>query len=219
MARVSNFFENFEYTRPDSILNMYDNTITTTADAHPAQTTPQKPCPTQTKTAGKSNTMKSLMMKPFHGLCAVATSYKQHLTTMVNTNLNTTETKVPEHDNVEAGSTAYGLRPASDEELRRQSEKNHIDYVFGLGPDACTINNSATKTTVAYTTSTSTSTAKNTAVVADLKPQTLDVRTCWNQAYLSDTSSEIENINNACDELDFWSIGYNPVLTPILEDA
>lgn len=209
MARVSRFSENFEHVRFDSTSNM--------ADAHiPAQKPPQKPC--QTFNAGK--TMKLLMMKPFHGLCAITNTYKQHLNIMLNTNLRTssssssTKKQSKGHDVVEAGSTAYGLPPASEEELRRERERNHVDYVFGLGPDTCTINNTTAAIT-AINTNTNINTKKATTM-PDLEFRTFDVRACWNQAYTSDTSSEIENINNAHNDY-FNSTGYNP--TTFWEDA
>jgi hypothetical protein len=202
MARVSRFSEKFEHTR-------FDSTSSNMADAHYQAQKPQKPCPSSLCNAG--NTMKSLMMKPYHGLSAITHSYKQHLNIMLNTNLNTSS-KSPElkgHDDVEAGSTAYGLRPASDEELRRQRERNHIDYVFGLGPDTYNI----TATTISNTTTTT-----KKATMPDFEYRTLDVRACWNQAYASDTSSEIENINNTYNDF-LYSIGDNSMITTVLEEA
>ncbi|QKX59455.1 uncharacterized protein TRUGW13939_06589 [Talaromyces rugulosus] len=204
MAGVSRFSENFEHTRLDS-------TSSNMADAHYPAQKPQKLCPSPLCNAGK--TMRSLMMKPYHGLCAITHSYKQHLNIMLNTNLNTSS-KSPEllkgHDNVEAGSTAYGLRPASEEELRHQRERIHIDYVFGLGPDAYNITDT---TTINNTTTTTT----KKAAMPDLKYRTFDVRACWIQAYTSDTSSEIENINNTYNDY-LYSISENSMITTIPEE-
>ncbi|CRG90846.1 hypothetical protein PISL3812_07892 [Talaromyces islandicus] len=209
MVRAARFSENFEYTTFESTSNILYNEK---ADVHPAAK-PRQACLT-----GK--TMKSLIMAPYHGLCALTNCYKQHLSIMFHTNRNcnntttttsSTEKLVRGYDNVEAGSTAYGLQPASDEELRRQSKRSHVDYVFGLGPDAYSINNTATTTTTTRISKAKRSTATNTksATTADIKPRTPDARTCWNQVYLSDTASEIANINTEYHNY-LFSLGYTP---------
>ncbi|KAH8689405.1 hypothetical protein BGW36DRAFT_433406 [Talaromyces proteolyticus] len=73
--------------------------------------------------AGK---IKAALLKPYHG-------YKQHTKLIVNTNFASTQSK--EHNyGIDAGSMSYGSRTASEEELRKQYERNHLGAIFGQDP-------------------------------------------------------------------------------------
>jgi hypothetical protein len=118
---------------------------------------------------------------PFDAVRRLGLHYKDHLHQLVNTNLS----DHPEFCTLNAGSTPFGtpyLAPcsapygddmATDEELARQTERNHLDYVFYIGPS------NSPKTT-------STGSSMILEKPAERCP---DLATLWAQAYAIDCDS------------------------------
>lgn len=177
MARVSRFRE----------LDIFNS-----ADVHPAQTS--KPCEQVYPKAGK--TLKSVMKKPFHGLCTITRCYMQHLNLMASTSTTSEQSQNP--DVVEAGSTACDLESVYNKKVL----DGQLNYVFGVQPDTSMYSTASTKTEN-LTPPPPPPTRVITPTDQAREITTLDVREIFNKAYTCTILPEIKPVDDGSPPDDF----------------
>ncbi|EED21121.1 hypothetical protein TSTA_083530 [Talaromyces stipitatus ATCC 10500] len=174
MARVSRFTEEFDLTSFPPLERQ-------TAMAEKAALMDIK---------SVAETKKTSSISPIKGFRRLATYYKRHFNQLVICNLRQISNH-HDNENIEAGSmfSTYGARMASEAELKRQSERNHLDYIFYLGPD----DESSICNSTAFKANKSTSAV--TKAHATAEPRCPDAPTVWAQVYvITGYESEIERI-------------------------
>lgn len=140
---------------------------------------------------------KTICSGPIKGIRRLTLHYKRHITQLVTTNVSSSAHARNPCD-VDAGSTSYGADMASVEELKRQSERNHLDYIFYIGPEDNDIPNMTRKKR--------TTTTSRVKVTTELRCP--DAPTVWAQAYImqKDDLEVIERIEK-CTRDHLISIG------------